>query len=296
MLLKHFQQFFKENQPYDMERLVEFYSVFGGSHLNIDIDDTLENQIIAHILENYGERYNAIASLLLEEKSYAKLLRAIAKGDRREHSALNRAHLSQSRGQEDIEFLIDLGLLEKETSREAPIQKEYAKQKLPREIARHKISDKLIITIPYIRFWFYFVVPHHYEIIKGEYEPFLEHFSQQKNSFNGYTYEQLCHYLLHVNFKDDPIIEAKSYWDRNVEIDILAQTTHGKIIMAECKWTNHKMNKKELSKLREKFKLINLEPNIIALFSKRGFSNELDSMRSDTLLLFDASDLQQLLN
>ncbi len=279
-----------------MERLVEFFSIFGGSDLNIDIDDTLENQITTHILDNYGDHYNKISDLLAGEPTYAKLLRAIAKGDRRERSAFNKVHLGESRGHEDIEFLIDLKLLEREVSREATIQKEYPKQKLPRDIARHKISDKLIITIPFIRFWFYFIVPHHHEIIKGEYEPFLEHFTQQKNSFNGYIYEQLCHYLLNIYLKNDPIIEAKSYWDRNVEIDILAQTQSGKIIIAECKWTNHKMNKKELAKLSEKCKLINLEPDIKALFSKRGFSNELKSMQDTSLLLFDASDLELLLN
>ena len=278
-----------------MERLVEFFSIFGGSDLTIDIDDTLENQIINHILDNYGELYNKVSDLLLGDKTYAKLLRAIAKGDRREHSALNRAHLGQSRGHEDIGFLIDLELLQREVSREAPIQKSHPKQKLSRDVARHKISDKLIITIPFLRFWFYFVVPHHLEIIKGEYEEFLEHFHEQKNSFNGYVYEQLCHYLLEEYFKDDPIIEAKSYWDRNVEIDILAQTQGGKIIIAECKWTNHKMNKKELSKISDKSNMINLTPDITVLCSKRGFSNELMSMKNQTLLLFDASDLELLL-
>ncbi len=56
------------------------------------------------------------------------------------------------------------------------------------------------------------------------------------------------------------------------------------------------MNKKELAKLSEKCKLINLEPDIKALFSKRGFSNELKSMQDASLLLFDASDLELLLS
>ncbi|MEA2111061.1 MAG: DUF234 domain-containing protein [Campylobacterota bacterium] len=278
-----------------MEKLVEFFSVFGGSELTVDIDDTLTNQIAKHILDDYGALYNRISELLLGDKAYTRLLHAIAKGDRREHSALNRAHLGQSRGHEDIEFLIDLGLLQREVSREAPVQKIYSKQKLPRNIAKHKISDKLIITVPFIRFWFYFIVPHHKEIIKGEYEPFLEHFTKQINSFNGYVYEQLCHYLLAYALKYDPIIEAKSYWDRNVEIDILALTQSAKIVIAECKWTNHKMNKKELGKLSEKCKLINLKPDIKVLFSKRGFSNELSSMRDSSLLLFDATDLELLI-
>ncbi len=294
-LLNKFKTFYAENQPYDMESLVEFFSVFGGTNLEIDIDALLQDQITTHILDNYGELYNKVTALILDDSTYSKLLRAIAKGDRRTHSAFKYAHLGEYKGNIAVNFLIDLNILEREPSREAPVQKIHPKQKLPRDITRHKISDKLTITIPFIRFWFYFIAPNHHSIIKGEYEPFLEHYKAQKNNFNSYTYEQLSHYLLNETFQSDPIVDSKSYWDRNVEIDILALTKSMKIIVGECKWTNHKMNKKELGKLNEKCKTIFLNPDYIVLFSKRGFSNELQSMQSKKLLLFKASDLELLL-
>jgi hypothetical protein len=296
LLLEAFRSFYSENQPYEMERLVEFFSVFSGSGLNIDIDAPLESQIITHVLDNYGELYNKIDAMILGEHTYAKLLRAVAKGDRRTHSIFNNVHIGESKGHEALDFLIRLNLLEKETSRELPVQKTHPKQKLSREIAKHKISDKLTITIPFLRFWFYFIYPYHHMIIKGDYEPCMEFFKAQQNSYNGFIYEQLCRYLLKKIFSDDAIITSKSYWDRNVEIDILAVTQHSKVIVAECKWTNHKMNKKELSKLSEKCNMAEIEPDYTALFSKRGFSNELQSLKSSTLLLYDASDLELLLH
>ncbi len=277
-----------------MEQLVEFFSIFGGSSIAVDIDAPLENEIVTHILEHYGAFYNAIDDLILHDKTYAKLLRAIAKGDRRTHSALKRARLGVHKGKETLQFLIDLHLLEWERSRETPVTAYSAKQKLPKELARHKISDKLRITLPFIRFWFYFVVPHHHSITTGDYEPFLDYFKMHRHSFCGYIYEQLNLYLLAQAFRCDPIIDAKSYWDRHVEIDILALTRSRKSIVAECKWTNHKMNKKEWGKLKEKCTLIGLKPDYIALFSKRGFSNELRSMQSPALLLFEAHNLELL--
>ncbi len=279
-----------------MERLVEFFSVFGGSTVAVDIDAPLEHEIMTHILEHYGHFYNAMSELIVHDPTYAKLLRAIAKGDRRTHSAFKRARLGEQKGGEALTFLIDLHLLEWERSQETPITTYHSKQKLPKALSRHKISDKLRITRPFVRFWFYFISPHHHSIMTGDYTPCLEYFKAHQNSFCGYTYEQLNLYLLYRAFENDPIVNAKSYWDRQVEIDILARTQSSKRIAGECKWTNHKMNKKEWGKLKEKCHTIALHPDYIALFSKRGFSNELRSMQSAQLLLFEACDLESLVH
>ncbi len=279
-----------------MEQLVEFFSVFGGSNVAVDIDTPLEDEIITHVLEHYGSFYNHMNELIVHEHTYARLLRAIATGDRRTHSAFRRSRLGEHKGKEALDFLIDLHLLEWERSREIPPTKYHAKQKLPKAIARHKISDKLRITLPFVRFWFYFIAPHHQSIMRGDYEPFLEYFKAHQSSFCGYIYEQLNLYLLFQASHNDPIIDARSYWDRQVEIDILALTRSMKTIVGECKWTNHKMNKKEWGKLNEKCTIIGLNPDTIALFSKRGFSNELRSMQNPQLLLFEAGDLESLVH
>jgi hypothetical protein len=81
----------------------------------------------------------------------------------------------------------------------------------------------------------------------------------------------------------------------NLEIDILTLTDDGSIYVAECKWTNHKVNKKELNKLEDKCEKLGISPTQIILFSKRGFSKELESMAGKEIALYKAKDFQALL-
>ncbi len=81
----------------------------------------------------------------------------------------------------------------------------------------------------------------------------------------------------------------------DVEIDILAITKSMKIYVGECKWTNHKVNKKEVHKLLEKCTKLGISPNKVLLFSKRGFSNELEHNQSPNLALYCAEDFSILL-
>jgi len=89
-------------------------------------------------------------------------------------------------------------------------------------------------------------------------------------------------------------LSSGSYWDRNVEIDILTITKDEKKYVAECKWRNHKVNKKELHKLYEKCEKLDLEPTQIVLFSKRGFSKELMEHQGFKLALYSSDDFQLL--
>jgi len=295
MLLQQLRSFYYLHQPYDMERLVEYFGVFGGIDVMVDIDAPIEEQIEKQILDHYGHFYNAIAELVLDEKVHYRLLRAFAKGDRRMHSAFKRARLSNEKGGSALAFLQNAGILEIEFSREQPPVKLHPKQKLKREVARHRISHKMRFSAPFLRFWFYFVTPHHENIQRGDYSAFFEYFAKHRQSFSGLVFEEISNLLLQHHFKEDAIIDTGSYWDRHVEIDLLARTRSGKNIVGECKWTNHKVNKSELGKLHDKCEKIGLESDIIVLFSKRGFSNELYSLQNDALLLFSADDIERLL-
>jgi hypothetical protein len=99
--------------------------------------------------------------------------------------------------------------------------------------------------------------------------------------------------ILATTFQGD-ILDSGSYWDREVEIDLFIETMEGEIWIGECKWTNHKVNKKEFHKLEEKSLKLNLLPDKIFLFSKRGFSNELNELKNKRLYRFSAEDLEVL--
>ena len=263
----------------------------------IDVDHELPSLIQQHIIDRFELHHHQIHSLLEENPLYTKLLHAVSVGDRREDSAFRRAHIGKERGREAFEYLRHVGYLQREFSREIPPFKSYPKQKFKKEIERHRISHKLRFTTPFLRFWFAFVTPYYEPISQGDTKRFYENFHQHFNAFVGYVFEELCdlfiYDILSPRFHDLPI-ESGSYWDREVEIDLLCDTQNGECWIGECKWTNHKRNKKELRHLEEKWTKLALHPDKIFLFSKNGFSNELLSLRGSNLYLFDAEDLEPL--
>jgi len=295
LLLQQFRSFYFRNYPNSLEETVEYFSVFGGIEWEIDTDVPIFALIEKLILDNYAFFYNEIIDMTLGDKLNHAILSGIALGDRRTHSAYRRAHISEHTGAPIIEYLCRSGIISLEPSREEAPQKEYPTQKLKKEVEKHQISDKLNFTSPFLRFWFAFVSPLHRGIEKGEYEEIKQHFVEREHGFSSLVFEKLSIEVLKHLPTNDPIVEVSSYWDRNVEIDILAKTHSGKIIVAECKYTNTKVNKSELTKLMEKCALANIEVDQYALFSKRGFSNELNTLQDPNLSLYTLDDFKQLL-
>ena len=294
-LLHQFRSFYIRNYPNSLEEAIEYFAVFGGLGWEIDTDTPLSKLIEDLILDNYGHIHNQIIDMTLGDSTYHAILTGIALGDRRAHSAFKRARVSEKTGDTAIHYLCQSGIIELERSREIPPQKEYPKQKLKKEIEKHRISDKLTFTTPFLRFWFSFVSPLFKSIQEGDYDEVKRRFENREQGFSSLVFEKLSIELLKKEFEDDPIVEVGSYWDRQVEIDILAKTASGKIIVAECKYTNTKINKSELSKLKEKCALAGFEADKFVLFSKRGFSNELNSLKGEELRLYSLKDFKELL-
>lgn len=284
MLLDALRGFYERTYPETFERLIETFAVFGESGIEIDPMLPLADLIETHVLDVYGTHHNRIHIGLLEDPKVIALLQAAARGDRRIHSACRRAGAGETRCNAMIDALRREGVLLLETSREAPPQKAHPKQKLKREVARHRISHKLRFRSPFLRFWFRFISPQHQQIVQGNYAGVLEKFAQQHTAFTGLVFEEISQHFLCHHLGDDPMRRCGSYWDRLVELDLLARVPGGYIV-GECKWTNTKVNRSELQKLQEKCALVGLEPQQIWLFAKRGFSKELQNLKSDTLKL-----------
>ena len=246
------------------------------------------------ILENFQTLNEQIKELTLENKEFSRLLRALAVGDRRIFSAFNRAGLNNQNGGNALNYLQEKGLIQIEFSREEPARSLNPNGKLKREVARHRISHKVLFTYPFIRFWFYFVIPHVKDILLGEYENFFKDFKNRQNSYTSLVFEELSEVLLNYNLRDSQILSSGSYWDANIEIDILTITDDEKVYVSECKWTNHRVNKKELHKLTEKCERLDIEPTQIIFFSKRGFSKELLQNQGKELALYTTADFEAL--
>lgn len=294
---KLFSDFFHRNLPSDMEQCIDLFAVFGGLDIPINTDESVETLIIKHILEPFKEHRERIFTPLGDDLLYTKLLHAISIGDRRLDSAYRRARIGKERGGEAFAFLRRIGYLSIEHSRETPPLKIHPKQRFKKEVERHRISHKLRFSTPFLRFWFAFVEPFSETICARNYLPMMEYFHAHYNEFVGFIFEELCDLFMSEVLSprfEDSVIDSGSYWNREVEIDLLSETEQGELWVGECKWTNHKLNKKELHKLEEKWIKLSLSPDKIFLFSKRGFSNELHALKERRLYLYSAEDLEEL--
>ena len=293
-LLKQFRSFYFRNYPADMETQISYFSIFGGLGWDIDTTKSIPELIDTHILQNYETLDEKIKQLTLDDKNSKRLLQALAVGDRRIFSAFKRAGLNNGNGGGALNFLQDSGLLQIEYSREKHPRDKYPDQKLKRKDARHRISHKVLFTYPFIRFWFYFISPHIKLIKDKEYSKLLDIIEEKRHSYTSLVFEELSEVLLNYNLRDAQIISSGSYWDQNLEIDILTITDDFKIYVGECKWKNHKINKKELHKLNEKCEKLNIKADQIVFFSKRGFSKELKAIEGKHLALYSSDDFEAL--
>lgn len=294
-LLEQFRSFYLRNYPDDMEMQIEYFALFGGLGWEIDTTKPLPFLITELILEKYEEINKKIEDLTLSNREYLRLLHALAVGDRKIFSAFNRAGLNNANGGSALNFLQEKGLIQIEFSREEPARSLNPNGKLKREVARHRISHKVLFTHPFVRFWFYFIVPHAKEIKNYKYDNFFKDFEIRRHSYTSLVFEELSEVLLNYNLRDSQILSSGSYWDANIEIDILTITEDEKVYAAECKWSNHKVNKKEWHKLLDKCEKLGIEPTQVVLFSKRGFSKELLQCQGKKLALYCSQDFEALL-
>jgi hypothetical protein len=294
-LIEQFRSFYFRNYPNDMETQIEYFALFGGLGWDIDTSKPIVLLIKELILENFELLNEKITELTLGEQNNKRLLRALAVGDRRIFSAFNRAGLNNGNGGAALNYLQEKGLVSIEYSREEPARSLNPNGKLKRSVARHRISHKVLFTQPFIRFWFYFIAPHTKDILQNDYTSLFKDFQTKQNSYTSLVFEELSEVLLNYHIRDSQILSSGSYWDAKIEIDILTITNDEKIYVGECKWTNHKVNKKEFHKLNEKCQKLDILPSQIILFSKRGFSKELMSMQGKELALYSCEEFRALL-
>jgi hypothetical protein len=294
-LLSQFRSFYFRNYPDDMEVMIDYFSVFGGLGWDVDTTKPITSLIIELILENFEMIHEKIDELTLGDSNNKRLLRALAVGDRRIFSAFNRAGLNNGNGGAALNYLQEKGLIQIEYSREKSPKESNPHGKLKREEARRRISHKVLFTQPFVRFWFYFIVPHAKDIKANNYDNLIKDFQTRQNSYTSLVFEELSELLLNYNLRDAQILSSGSYWDAKIEIDILTITQNSQIYVAECKWTNHIVNKKELHKLLDKCQILNIQPTQVIFFSKRGFSKELMQLKGKDLALYSCEDFKELL-
>ncbi len=279
-LLEQFRSFCFQNNATNLEEAIEYFAVFGGMGWHVDMSKPLFELIEEKVLKNYRYIHGDLAKITQSNKTHHALLSAIAVGDRREYSAFKRAGVTRVQGEESINFLIQNGLLLLDTSKDKPVNED------------EEVSDKLLFTLPFMRFWFCAISPYYKGIKEGDYTEMKERWLNMQAEFSKFIYERLVMELLKKSFMEDSITMLGSYWDKSIEIDILARTKSGKFIAGACKYTKAKSNKSELTKLKEKCQQAELNIDIFVLFSKNGFSTELKKEKSENLKLYTLKNLK----
>jgi hypothetical protein len=278
-LQKQFSDFCKRNNPKNMEIAVEYFAIFGGLDVTLNMDEPLDKLIQKHILKEYKFLRNDVAKITTGDEKYHRLLSASALGDRRTNSSFKRASFSFDDGMDLVDELKDKGFI-----------------KLERCCEDVYVSDKIIFNAPFLRFWFAFVSPIFKSIRDKDYKEFFEIWNNRKAEFSDLVFSQLSHEFIKKLFVEDKIYNIGRYWDDDIDIDLVAKTKSGKKIVGTCKYIDKKLKKSELTKLRENCQKANIEADVFALFTKKGFSTELKSLKSETVLLFTCRNFKVLID
>ena len=287
-LLEHFRSFCYQNTATDFEQAVAYFAVFGGMGWHVDLSRPLEALIEEKVLANYRYIHGDITRITQSNPVYHSLLTALALGDRREHSAFKRANLGREQGEDAIDFLVDEGLLRVEHAIEKPAD------------GKEEQSDKVQFVAPFMRFWFAAISPYYKGIKEGDYTEVKARWDHLKHEFTNHIYSQLVMEIVKQSFKEDAnggyVASIGSYWDRNVEIDILAKRKSGGMIAGLCKYTKSKANKSDLNKLKALCEKAELDIDTYVIFSKNKFSTELKREKGATLKLFTPRNMVALMD
>jgi len=287
-LLAQFRSFCFQNSVTDFEKAVEYFAVFGGMGWSVNMSKPLDEIIESKILNNYRYIHADLTKITHSKPDYHAILTAIATGDRREHSAFKKVNVNREQGEEVIDFLIKDGFLFFDKSVEKPVDE------------KDSISDKLLFVTPFMRFWFAVVSPTYKSIKEKDYEEVKAHWHEIKKEFTSLIYHQLVLELIQLSFKKefegDAIVSIGSYYDKNIEIDILAKRKSGAMLAGASRYGKQKMNKSELTKLKENCAKAELEVETFVLFSKNKFSSELKKEKDTSVKLFSMRHLSQLID
>ena len=260
-------------------QMIELYAVTGGvpKYMEFfDNDNTLMENIARAVLNKNGFLYDEPAFLLNKEVkepvNYYSIMKVIAAENHKLSEIASAMQTESSRLTPYLETLQGLYLLEK---------------KIPVTERNPEKSRKGLYFMCdiFMRFWFKFVFPY-----KGELELENTNFVTEKlnehfiDNHVAFVYEDVCRNIFAELCKNKQIdfvpSRIGSYWDKNVEIDLVAvDESNKRIFVSECKYykDNKPIDVSVYAKLQEKcpkeaFAGYDI---IFGLFSKSGFSDRL---------------------
>jgi len=284
-----FKKFHQKFNYFEIQESIEFYSVFDGHPFLefIKLDEDLSRCIQLNILDRLDELkpYFVYDEDEKFQKDLESILMRLAIGDRKSYTVYKKENISQVRGRALYKSLFEKNIIKKERSREKPLR-EFKGQLIKKSLRRYEIQDKIHFSDNFTRFWFTYIAP------KKSLD--VETIMQSIEQYISLSFEELSNEIIMHKYKKENIVNHGSYWDKNIEIDLLIETKDGTIIAGESKWKNHKVCKNILKNLQKKCQRAELGATKFVLCSKSGFSKELKNKNSDETMLFELKDFEEL--
>lgn len=287
-LLQHFRSFAYQNNIKDFDKALAYFTVFGGTGWDVDASKSLDGLIEEKILRNYEPLHKSMTRYTHNNPVYHRLLSLVALGVEHEHEAFKKAKIGRDRGEESIDYLEKKSLLKFDHSVEKPLKEGAGK------------SDRVLFELPFMRFWFAAISPYYQSISGGDFSEFAQKWNQLKGNFSILLSNLLVRELVKQSFAEkfaeDPIVSIGSYYDKQVYIEILAIRRSGKMLAGECKYSKEAAKINMLNTLKEKCKKAELNIADYVLFSKNGFSSELEEIKDEEITLLSQRHLVSLLD
>jgi len=287
-LLQHFRSFAYQNSIKDFDKALEYFTVFGGTGWEIDTSKSVATLIGEKVLCNYDTLHESMTRYTHNNGLYHMVLNIIALGVNHEKDVLKKAKVGKEKGEEAIDYLVSKSLIKFDLSLEKPLTQEGGK------------SDRVLFDLPFMRFWFAMISPNYQSIEKGEYDEFTAKWHKVRDNFSVLLSNVLVLDLVketyNKNNTKDPIEEIGTYYDKKVEIDILAKTKSGAMIAGACKYSPALAKINMMDTLIEKCAKAELDIADYVLFSKNGFTPEVETLKEKEVILLSGTELSSLLD
>jgi len=287
-LLQHFRSFAYQNNIRDFDKALEYFTVFGGTGWSVDTSKSVEALIEEKILRNYESLHKSMTRYTHNNPVYHKLLSLVALGVEYEHDVFKKAKIGRDKGEEGIDYLEKKSLLTFDLSVEKPLNEGDSK------------SDRLLFRLPFMRFWFAMISPNYKSIASGDFGEFEQKWAKLRENFSillsNLLVRQLVLQSMAAKFADDPIVSIGSYYDKHTHIEILAKRKSGKMLAGACKYSKDAAKTNMLNSLKEKCQKSELNIADYVLFSKNGFSSEVEQMKDAEITLLSHDHLSSLLD
>ena len=255
------------------------------------MDDNIKELFFDESGRLFDEPGNLLKQELQDPSSYHSIITAIAGGASRLNEIATKTGLASSGCSAQIQSLITLGIIKKET----PLTEGIKSRK-----TLYQLEDFMFL------FWYRFVRPNLSGIMRGIGETIYEvSVKPQISHFMGYIFEEICKQYLYFPqiymTLPFPTGEFGRWWGNNPkkkrqeEIDLMAENGL-EAIFGECKWRNEPADVDILETLQERSGLFHYQKQSYMIFSKSGFTEKLKlrEQEEENVRLISFEDMNQL--